>query len=224
MLEKVFKMPKPIIKQKIYKTPEKKINIPWTKIIGLFIIIATFVVIFWIFYPWEKFFFEKYILRRPEVDTAQIKDGSQARQKKQDIYFKIETANVKIIAPIIEGVSEKDFKKGLGHHPETPWPDEKKGNVIIAGHSSDFDPNNDYGKIFRDLSKVNIGDQVLIIYPQSEYIYKVIGRYDVAPSDTTLFGQDGGPRLTFYTCSPVFTNWRRLVYTATLEKIINQNR
>jgi LPXTG-site transpeptidase (sortase) family protein len=213
------------IDQKVYKPPKpKKIQIPWGKLIGYFLIIATFAVVFIIFLPWEKFYFQKYLLRRPEINTAQITNGIKPEQKKQDIYFKIETSGVKIVVPVVEGVSEADLKKGIGHHPETPWPDKKSGNVILAGHSSDIDPNNDYGQIFRDLNKVKIGDQVLIIYPNSEYIYKVIGRYEIAPTDTTLFGQDGGPRLTFYTCSPVFTNWRRLVYVAILEQIKTQNR
>jgi len=214
-----------LIDRKVYKPPEpKKIKISWSKIFGYLLVVATFIVVGYLFYPWGKYYFEKYILRRPEASIVQIKDGITPREKKQEIYFKIETANIKIIAPIVEGVSKSDLKKGIGHHPETPWPDEKRGNVIIAGHSSDIDPNNDYGQVFRDLSKISIGDQVNIVYPDSEYIYKVIGKYEISPSDATLFGQDGGPRLTFYTCSPVFTNWRRLVYVATLEQIKTQNR
>lgn len=215
----------PQIIQKIYKPAKpQKFIFPWKKFLGYFFAIAALATLVAIFYPWEKYFFQKFILRRPESSIVSVKESGTKRQNKKDIYFKLETNDVSIVAPIVEGVDENDLKRGIGHHPETPWPDEKTGNVILAGHSSDIDPNNDYGKVFKDLNKAKIGDNVQIVYPESTYIYKIVSRNEISPSDTTFFGQDAGPRLTFYTCSPVFTNWRRLVYIASLTEIKNSKK
>ncbi len=214
-----------MIEQKVYKKPEKeKPKINWKKILGILLIAATFAVVVIIIYPWGRYYVEKYILRKQAISTVETPGARQSSEHKQDIYFNLETADVKIVAPIVEGVAEADFKKGIGHHPGTPWPDDKTGNVIIAGHSSDIDPHNQYGQIFRDLNRVQIGDLVSIVYPDSEYVYKVESKYEIDPEDVTLFGQDGGPRLTFYTCSPVFTAWRRLVYIAKLEAVKTENK
>lgn len=209
------------ISQKIYQKPQPpKRQINWKKFFGVILIAATFTVVLVAVYPWGKYFVNKYILKREALSTVNVTGpGSGSVGYSQDIYFQIETAKVKIVAPVIEGVDEASLKKGIGHHPETPWPDDKRGNVILAGHSSDIDPNNDYGQIFRSLNQVEIGDLVSITYPATEYIYKVESRYEINPDDSSLFGQDGGPRLTFYTCSPVYTTWRRLVYIAKLEAV-----
>lgn len=214
-----------MIEQKIYKKSEpEKTKINWKKFFGILLIAATFAVVIYILYPWGKYFVEKNILRKQAISTVQTPGADQASEHQQNIYFNLETADVKIVAPIIEGVSEADLKKGIGHHPGTPWPDDKSGNVILAGHSSDLDPSNEYGQVFRQLNKLKINDLLSIIYPDSEYIYKVEAKYEINPDDTSLFGQDGGPRLTFYTCSPVFTTWRRLVYIAKLEAVKTENR
>ena len=219
------------MKEKIYKKPEPKktkIRINWKKAIGALLIATTLAVAIYAFYPWARFFVEKYILKKQSSSIIEITDvgfGRDANQENsQDIYFEVENPNVKIIAPIVEGISEEDLKKGIGHHSGTPWPDEKSGNVIIAGHSSDLDPRNTYGQVFRDLNLVQISDQVSVFYPEAEYIYKVIGKYEIDPKDTSLFGQEAGPRLTFYTCSPVFTDWRRLVFVAILDMIKTEGR
>jgi len=213
------------MEQKIYKKPEpKKSKVNWKKLLGILLIAATFAVVIIIAYPWIKYFVEKDVLKKEAISIVEIPNVDQSSEYKQDIFFNLETANVKIVAPVVEGVDEVAFKKGIGHHPGTPWPDDKRGNVILAGHSSDLDPHNQYGQVFRDLGKVEIGDQVSIVYPDSEYVYKVEAKYEINPDDITLFGQDGGPRLTFYTCSPVFTTWRRLVYIAKLETVKTENK
>lgn len=222
------------MEQKVYRPPEPekksislRVDIDWKKIIGSLLIVATLVVFGYLTYPWLKFYAQKYILKRQEtsiVETQQTKLVGKSQTKNQTIYFKVETADIEIVAPIVDGVSEQDLKQGIGHHPTTPWPDDKRGNVILAGHSSDIDPSNKFGQVFRYLGRIKISDKVSIVYPDSEYIYNVIGKYEIDPADTTLFGQDAGPRLTFYTCSPVFTNWRRLVYVASLEQIKTDKR
>ena len=132
--------------------------------------------------------------------------------------FYLKNSAIEISAPIVEGISEEDLKKGIGHHPESPWPDEK-GNVVIAGHNFDLDAENPYGKVFFELRKVNLGDQVTIEYQGKIYTYEVFNKTTVSPDDDSYFGPVDNWQITFYTCDPPYTDWKRIVYQARLMKV-----
>ncbi len=58
-------------------------------------------------------------------------------------------------------------------HPISNYPDTNKGNLIIAGHSGNY--NNSY---FRDLYLLQIGDIINIDYNNSKYTYKIVNIYN----------------------------------------------
>lgn len=132
--------------------------------------------------------------------------------------FYLKTAKLEIEAPIVEGIEEEDLKKGIGHHPDSVWPN-MKGNVVLAGHNFDLDAENPYGKVFISLRLVEIGDEVTIDYQGKTYYYQVFKKETVMPDDTSLFGQTDNFTLTFYTCDPPYTDWKRLVLQAQLIRI-----
>ena len=132
--------------------------------------------------------------------------------------FSLKNSKIEIKAPIIEGIGEDSLKMGIGHHPESVWPG-VKGNVVLAGHNTDLDAENPYARVFLNLRNVSIGDQVVINYRNKNYYYKVFKNQTVAPSDTSLFQNSDDWMLTFYTCDPPYTDWKRLVFQAKLEKI-----
>lgn len=132
--------------------------------------------------------------------------------------FHLKNAKVDINAPIVEGIDKEALKKGIGHHPESVWPD-KKGNVVLAGHNFDLDADNPYGQVFISLRLVDIGDEVTLEYQGKVYHYQVFKKETVSPKDTSLFGQVDDWILTFYTCDPPYTDWKRLVLQAKLIRI-----
>ena len=52
--------------------------------------------------------------------------------------------------------------------PTSSYPDVQNGNFIIAGHSGNY--NNSY---FKDLYKLNEGDQIYIYYNNVKYVYEI---------------------------------------------------
>jgi LPXTG-site transpeptidase (sortase) family protein len=133
-------------------------------------------------------------------------------------YFYLKNGQVDIRAPIVEGIDDEALKNGIGHHPDSVWPNEK-GNVVLAGHNFDLDATNPYGQIFISLRLVQIDDEVVIQYENKKYYYKVFKKETVSSDDESMYSQVDDWILTFYTCDPPYTDWKRLVIQAKLVKI-----
>lgn len=140
------------------------------------------------------------------------------QKAEQPTRFVLKNAKIDINAPIVEGIDQEALKRGIGHHPDSAWPD-KKGNIVLAGHNFDLDAENPYGKIFISLRLVDVGDEVTLEYQGKIYHYQVFKKETVSPKDESLFGQMDDWILTFYTCDPPYTDWKRLVLQAKLVKI-----
>lgn len=81
---------------------------------------------------------------------------------------------------------------------ESSYPDEDRGNVILVAHSGT-------GRIafFKDLDKLEIGDEAIILYKDKTYIYKVkeIETVDKTGKITVTKNKDV-TALTLITCKP----------------------
>lgn len=75
-------------------------------------------------------------------------------------------------------------------------PDEVNGNVIIAGHSGSARIS-----YFRNLYKLEIGDEASIIYKNKTYTYKVVDIYDIEKTGKAEIIKDKDTTtLTLITC------------------------
>jgi sortase A len=178
--------------------------------------------------PWIKYYAEKSVNKTSQqiLGSASInsstpkpvvtKSAELPKPVLPVFYFK--KGDLEINAPIVEGISSDDLTKGIGHHPDSVWPTEK-GNMVIAGHSFSLDANNIYGQVFARLREIEIGDEVQITYQNHKYIYKVFKKETMSATDMSLMGKSDKWQLTFYTCDPPKTDWRRLVFQAELVKI-----
>lgn len=156
----------------------------------------------------------------PEAPTGaegSASDSSQAQNDRNGT-FSLKNSKIEINAPIVEGIDEEALKQGIGHHPDSTWFGEK-GNVVLAGHNVDLNAENPYGKVFLKLRDVSVDDQVIINFHGKNYYYKIFKSQTISPKDTSLFGQVDDWILTFYTCDPPYTDWKRLVYQAKLDKV-----
>ncbi|MBM2820708.1 MAG: sortase family protein [Candidatus Berkelbacteria bacterium] len=173
--------------------------------------------------PWLDYWVKSTIKKNtsPQVLSESITDKSRIVTEKsieEETVFNLKNTKVDISAPIVEGVGSDSLKNGIGHHPDSVWPDEK-GNIVLAGHNFDLDAENPYGQVFISLRLVEIGDEVTIDYRGKEYTYEVYKKETINPKDTSLFGQSDEWMLTFYTCDPPYTDWKRLVFQAKLVKM-----
>lgn len=169
--------------------------------------------------PWTNYFIKKNIAQteEPKVLGAQkVATVVKPVVVAPTFYFKKNDLEIK--APIVNGISDEDLTKGIGHHPESVWPNQK-GNVVIAGHSFSLNADNPFREVFARLREIEIGDQVTVTYQNRKYTYKVFKKETVSAKDTSLMEPTDNWILTFYTCDPPKTDWRRLVLQAELVRI-----
>lgn len=179
--------------------------------------------------PWLDLWAKSAIKGRQEVSSrgvagddviasgAKQSDGSP-RPDGLAMTFQLKNAKVNINAPIVEGIDKEALRKGIGHHSDSVWPNQQ-GNIVLAGHNYDLDADNPYREIFISLRLVDVGDEVTIAYQGKTYYYQVFKKETVKADDNSLFGKSDEWLLTFYTCDPPYTDWKRLVLQAKLTKI-----
>lgn len=135
-------------------------------------------------------------------------------------WIEIDTEDLKIKAPIVEGVSKEKLDQGVGHHVTTAFPNPEKGNVVLSGHrwiAGDAPART----VFIDLDKLNIDDEVKLYYESKEFVYKITGSKVVKDTEVSILEQTDKPTITIYTCTPKYpitTPDKRLVYFGELVK------
>ncbi|MEI8143690.1 MAG: sortase [Candidatus Berkelbacteria bacterium] len=107
-----------------------------------------------------------------------------------------------------------NLKKGVVHLEGTALPGEK-GNVFLAGHSSDYIWSaGSFNGIFSLNNKLIIGDIIHIKYQDKDYLYTVSEKKTVKPTDIAVMKSDATSKVTLSTCWPLGTSLRRLIIVA----------
>lgn len=97
---------------------------------------------------------------------------------------------------------------------ESDMPDKENGNVIIAGHSG-----NSYMAYFKNLVKLDNGDEAKIFYNGKTYFYKLKKSYEVEKTGKVALSKNKYKQtLTLITCKHN-TN-KQIVFVFELEKIV----
>jgi len=78
--------------------------------------------------------------------------------------------------PIIEGTSEDELDRGIGHYSDTVFPGQPD-QILLSGHRE---------TVFRRLGELEMGDIFHIILPYGTYIYEITGSQIVEANDTTV--------------------------------------
>lgn len=116
-----------------------------------------------------------------------------------------------------ENVIENDLEKGVVHYPTTVLPGQD-GNTAFFGHSSNniFNPGK-YKFAFVLLHTLVDGDTFYLTYNDKVYVYKVISKTIVSPSDVSVLGPVAGQTATatLITCDPPGTSINRLIVVGT---------
>ena len=115
---------------------------------------------------------------------------------------------------IVQGTDEEvSLKKGPGHYTQTPLPGQK-GNwtVGIAGHRTT------YGAPFRDINKLEKGDDIVFSTPYGKFTYVVEGTEIVDDSETGVFKPKGYNRIALTACHPLYSAAQRIIAYGRLKK------
>ena len=131
--------------------------------------------------------------------------------KELQVQGSISIPKIKTSANIFEGVENTELKYGVGHYPNSSWPD-KKGNVTLTSHHN-F--GHEYGgPLFSLLHLLEKNDKIFLNYDKKRYTYKVLSRHIVEPNEIEAFRKTQDDRLTLITCYPPLSTAKRLVIVA----------
>jgi sortase A len=116
---------------------------------------------------------------------------------------------INVDAPIIQGVTWEDLKKGVGQLPGSAKPGER-GNMYLAAH------NDIYGEIFRYLEDLEPGDEYYIYTGETKFTYVVREKRIIEPTETSVMLPTTEPVATLQTCYPYLIDTHRLVVISDL--------
>ena len=127
-------------------------------------------------------------------------------------------ANAKILPNINasdENIYLNALNKGVAHTLGTAFPGEG-GHIFLFAHSTDYFWNiGTYNAIFYLLYKLEKNDEINLFYQGQRYVYRVIGREIVDPSQVQyLTRKTNREFLTLQTCWPPGTTLKRLLIFA----------
>ncbi|MDD3661718.1 MAG: class E sortase [Candidatus Dojkabacteria bacterium] len=112
---------------------------------------------------------------------------------------------------IVEGADDEALERGAWRRPATSTPD-KGGNTVITGHRFKYLPPSNL--TFYHLDKVKEGDLIIVYWNGLRYDYSVVDIFVVEPTQIEVEAPTDEPRLTLYTCTPLWTASKRLVIVA----------
>lgn len=112
-------------------------------------------------------------------------------------------------APVVQGDSWEQLKKGVGYHIGSGAPGEP-GNVVLSAH------NDIFGELFRDLDQLQPGDEIIVSTGFQDYLYRVTGLTIVEPTEVSVMAPTVRPTVTLISCYPYLVDSQRIVVTAEL--------
>ena len=107
---------------------------------------------------------------------------------------------------VVQSTTEPSLTSGPGHYRETPLPGQK-GNwtVGIAGHRTTYDAP------FRNIDKLDRGDEIVFTLPYGRFTYEVEGTKIVDDSETGVFIPKGYDRIALTACHPLYSDAQRII-------------
>ena len=127
-----------------------------------------------------------------------------------DQAIRIEIPGLTLDAPVVQGDGWDQLKKGVAQHIGSANPGQS-GNVVLSAHN-DVD-----GELFRNLDKLQPGDQVILYSEQKQYVYIVERTEIVAPTAVEVMASTGTPSVTLISCYPYLVDKQRIVVFARLQ-------
>jgi sortase A len=109
---------------------------------------------------------------------------------------------------IVQGTDEEALRNGIGQVLNGAYPAAETGNVVFAAH------NDIYAQLFKDLDKMQIGDEFTVQTRSKTFVYRVTGHTVVDPTDVYVMDNQGRATATLISCWPFRVNNKRYVVFA----------
>jgi sortase A len=116
----------------------------------------------------------------------------------------IEIPRINVTKTMFEGITLSTLDRGPGHWPGTAMAGQP-GNVVVAGHRVSHD------KPFRNLDKLEPGDDVIFTTDAGRFVYKVTSTEVVTPDALWIVDQTADSTATLFACHPPGSTRQRIV-------------
>lgn len=115
-------------------------------------------------------------------------------------------------AVFLNGIDTTTLQEGPGHYPDTSLPGQP-GTVAIAGHRTT------YLAPFREIARLDRGDEITLEMPYGDFTYRVTGTEIVTPDRVDVIDDVGYPQLVLSACHPLYSAAERYIVFARLVRI-----
>lgn len=116
---------------------------------------------------------------------------------------------IDVDAPVVQGDSWEQLKKGVAQHIGTADPGQV-GNMVLSAH------NDIFGEIFRHLDRLAPGDMLEVHTASQVFTYRISGTRIVEPAEVSVMEPTTYPSLTLISCYPYLVDTQRIVVFADL--------
>ncbi|MBR3832602.1 MAG: class D sortase [Mycoplasmataceae bacterium] len=110
----------------------------------------------------------------------------------QNLEWKIMIPKINLEAKIVEGTTDEILNEFVGHFEETS---KNVGNIGLAAHNRGYKVN-----YFSDLKFLEIGDEILYVYNNTEYKYVIESKNIIKDTDWNWLENTKDNRITLITC------------------------
>lgn len=139
---------------------------------------------------------------------TQIKENKEFNPFHGETVGILEIPKLKAELPIVEGTSDEDLEKGVGHYKGTAYPTEGD-QIVLSGHRD---------TVFQRMGELEIGDVFIVKLPYGSFGYKIESTKIVDADDRTIIKTTApNEELVVTTCYPftfVGTAPERYILTA----------
>jgi sortase A len=124
---------------------------------------------------------------------------------------RLEIPRIDVDDIVVVGVGSAELQLGPGHFPDTVPPGHL-GNSAIAGHRTT------YGQPFRNVDRLQPGDEIRATTTEGIFTYRVTETRIVSPSDyfVVFTTNPNEAQLTLVSCHPVWSTAQRIIVSASL--------
>jgi LPXTG-site transpeptidase (sortase) family protein len=197
---------------KRFQIPHSKIQNPRSKSFGYWLGTGLMIVgamgLFWTFYPILR---EEILFRLGQTQIVSANDQT----------YTIYIPSIGVSAPVVAGVDPfsrhaylEALKQGIAQAKGTALPGEP-GTQYLFAHSSDapWRMTRENTAFYR-LGRVKASDLITVTYQGNQYQYRVTGMKTVWPKDVNYLKDLRTNQLILQTCTPIGTDWKRLLVFA----------
>lgn len=130
--------------------------------------------------------------------------------KQKQAFAKLVIPKIGLDVIVVEGTEVDDLKKGPGHMKGTALPGQ--GNTVISGHRVT------YSRPFFRIDELTVGDPIILYTPANKYVYRVVEKRIVLPTDVSVIQPTSDIRLTLTACHPRYSARYRIIIIAELPR------